>query len=173
MCHLLTQLLLLAPMQRWEFQITLWCLQTFFQLFYSVFFVSTYFWAASERRNRLPSKKVTIDNGINRRSVSNIFNCNQNNANKPKIAPKLKWKPIALKLNEKFETLTPILDQSMNKTSKGAAHNAVNISETKRDGRFSGSRNWWMISGRGLRDTFTLGAKMENFVKFKKNSENL
>lgn len=29
-------------------------------------------------------------------------------------------------------------------------HKPVNKSDTKRGGRFSGSRNWWMISGRDV-----------------------
>lgn len=55
--------------------------------FYSVFFESAYFFAAIDRKNRLPNKNVIIHNGINRRSVSNIFNCSQNSVNNAKMAP--------------------------------------------------------------------------------------
>lgn len=96
---------------------------------------------ASDRRKRLPKMKVTTDNGISKRSVSNIFNCNQNHPNNDKMAKKLRWKPTALKLNVLPETLMPIFDQRKNKTKIGAAHSAVKTSDTNRDGRFSGSRN--------------------------------
>lgn len=97
---------------------------------------------------------VTMSNGIKYRNVSNIFNWYQNNPNNVKIPAKLNWKPIALKLNEKFDTLMPSFDHKMNRINNGAAARAVNTFETKRDGRFSGSRNWWIISVLGIRETF-------------------
>lgn len=80
-------------------------------------------------------------NGINRRNVSNIFNLYQNRPNKPRIPPKLKKNPSPLKFSEKFEMLMPNFSHNANNTNNGTAHNAVKTSDTKRGGRFSGSRN--------------------------------
>lgn len=58
------------------------------------------------------------------------------------MLPKLAKNPIPNKLNnEKFEMLMPSLDHRANNTNSGTAHNAVKTSDTKRAGRFSGSRN--------------------------------
>lgn len=116
---------------------------------------------AIDRRNRLPEINVIMANGINRRNVSNIFNLYQNRPNRPKIPPKLKKNTRPLKLNEKFEMLMPNFSHNTNNTNSGTTHKAVNTSDTKRGGRFSGSRNWWMISGFGERDWLTLGAEMQ------------
>lgn len=107
---------------------------------YSTFLCSACF-RAIDRRKRLPQINVKIANGISRRNVSNMFNLYQNRPNKPRIPPKLKKNPIPLKLNEKFETLMPNFSQSTTNTNSGTAHNTVNTSDTKRGGRFSGSRN--------------------------------
>lgn len=124
------------------------------QFFYSVFLCSVCF-RAIDRKNRFPQKNVKIANGIKRRNVSNMFNLYQNRPNKPRMLPKLAKNPIPNKLNEKFEKLMPIFDHKINNTNNGTAHNAVKTSDTKRAGRFSGSRNWWMISCFGARDWLT------------------
>lgn len=57
------------------------------------------------------------------------------------MPPKLKKKPSPLKLSEKLEMLMPNFSHNTNNTNNGTAHNAVKTSDTKRGGRFSGSRN--------------------------------
>lgn len=59
-------------------------------------------------------------------------------ANNVKIPPKHEKNPIELRLNEKFDMLTPSLAQSMKRTTNGAAVRTVNKSDTNRAGRFSG-----------------------------------
>lgn len=109
-------------------------------IFYSVFLCSTCF-RAIDRRNRFPKKNVEIPNGINRRNVSNMFNCNQKRPNNVRIPPKLMKNPIPLKLSEKFDKLIPSFDHKKTNTKSGTAQSPVKISDTKRGGRFSGSRN--------------------------------
>lgn len=106
-------------------------------IFYSVFLCSECF-RATDRRKRFPKKNVIMANGISRRSVSNIFNCNQNRPNRARMAPKLKKKPIPLKLNEKFDRLMPIFVHKKNNTKSGTAQSIVKTSDTTRGGRFSG-----------------------------------
>lgn len=114
-----------------------------------IYFCSLDFRAAIDRSKRFPKNNVTSPNGINKRNVSNIFNCNQKTPNKARMLPKPKWKPSALKLIGKLETFTPNLAHKMSKMKSGAAHRAVKTSDTMRGGRFSGWRNWWIISGLG------------------------
>lgn len=104
---------------------------------------------AIARKRRLPKKNVMRPSGTSNRRVSNMFNCSQKIPNSPKMPPNPRWKPRALKLIGKLETFTPNLIHRRNKMSSGATQRPVKTSETTRDGRFSGSRNWWMISGRG------------------------
>lgn len=127
--------------------------------FYSTFLCSACL-RATDRRNRLPKINADMANGISKRNVSNIFNLYQKRPNKPRMPPKLKKKPSPLKLSEKLEMLMPNFSHNTNNTNNGTAHNAVKTSDTKRGGRFSGSRNWWMISCFGVRDWLALGAGM-------------
>lgn len=109
-------------------------------IFYSVFLCSICF-RAIDRRNRFPKKNVIMASGMRRRSVSNMFNFNQKRPNNVRILPKHAKNPIPLKLNEKFDKLIPSFAHRMSNTTSGTAHRTVNTSDTRRGGRFSGSRN--------------------------------
>lgn len=108
---------------------------------------------------------VKMANGISIRNVSNMFSFNQKKPNKARILPKLKKNTIPLKLNVKFETLMPSLIHKANNTNSGTAQSAVKTSDTKRGGRFSGSRNWWIISGFFARDWLKFDAEIKKWKK--------
>lgn len=88
---------------------------------------------------------------MSQRRVWNMFKFNQKTANKTRMPPKPRWKPIVLGWKLKFPKFTPNFDQKIKSKTNGVKLKPVKTSETMRDGRFSGTRNWCSISGNGDR----------------------
>lgn len=108
-------------------------------------------WAYRRLNKRLPQRNVKMAIGMSRRNVWNIFNFNQKTVNNTRIPPKPRWKPIVLGWKVKLPMLMPNFDQKINNNTKGVKHKPVKTSETMREGRLSGTRNWCLISGKGER----------------------
>ena len=80
----------------------------------------------------------------------NMFNYNQKQTYKTKIAPRNMVKKMEESPNGNNEMFAPSFPQTKNRATKGRTHKTVKAVDTSAGGLFSGSLNICLISGLGL-----------------------
>ena len=80
----------------------------------------------------------------------NMFNCNQKQTYKTKIAPRNIVKKMEESPNGNREMFAPSFPQTKKRATKGRMHKTVKAVDTSAGGLFSGSLNICLISGLGL-----------------------
>lgn len=103
--------------------------------------VDYFFPCAILYKSLFPHKNVRQPMPIRYLTVWNMFSCNQKNPKRPKMAASPRWKPRALGVKGKLDTLMRSLAHKMRRRRRGRQMRTLNKLETNFAGLLSGSRN--------------------------------